>query len=123
MVTVHQERKEKSDPMEGAGEIQTATCLRKAQQVARNILNLSQSELEDFISPADASQSIVSVCVFHASIIIIQGHLERNVNCIIISLEIFKMNIKGFFLGSSGINRTFVILLKGEKYGLNFGTN
>ena len=120
MVTVHQERKEKSDPMEGAGEIQTATCLRKAQQVARNILNLSQSELEDFISPADASQSIVSVCVFHASIIIIQGHLERSV---IISLEIFKMNIKGLFLGSSGINRTFVILLKGEKYGLNFGTN
>ena len=61
MVSVHQERKEKSDAMEGAGQIQTATSLRKAQQVARNILNLSQSELEDFISPEDSSQSTVSV--------------------------------------------------------------
>ena len=91
MVTVHQEQNEKSATMEGAGQIQTATSLRKAQQVAQNILNLSQSELEDFISPADSSQSTASVWVILCQI---------NNSSAIISLEIFKMNLKESFLGT-----------------------
>ena len=46
------------------------SSIQKAQQVARNILNLSQSELEDLISPVDPDQSTLSVCHHYQSPII-----------------------------------------------------
>ena len=59
---LQREQKEKSvEVSTGFTAMQMPASLQRAQQVARNILNISQSELEDLISPGDSDQSTLSV--------------------------------------------------------------
>ena len=58
------DQKERSATVGGSPAVhlmQMPASIQKAQQVARNILNLSQSELEDLISPRDSDQFTSSV--------------------------------------------------------------
>ena len=66
---LHREQREKAAAagegggLTAGGHMQIPASLQRAQQVARDILNLSQSDLEDFISPAESDHSTLSVRV------------------------------------------------------------